>query len=43
MKLKAKRFEVMRGAIESVLGTGFSQEKCEVTLVGTPLKYQWFL
>ncbi|KAI4367052.1 hypothetical protein MLD38_022834 [Melastoma candidum] len=30
-------------AVERVLGPGFSREKCEVKLVGTPLTHQRFL
>lgn len=42
-KLKAERSEVMWRAVERVLGPGFSREKCEVKLVGTPLTHQRFL
>ncbi|KAG6652303.1 prolycopene isomerase, chloroplastic [Carya illinoinensis] len=41
--LKAERSEVMWRAVERVLGAGFSREKCEVKLVGTPLTHQRFL
>ncbi|KAJ8755675.1 hypothetical protein K2173_022270 [Erythroxylum novogranatense] len=42
-QLKAERSEVMWKAVERVLGPGFSREKCEVKLVGTPLTHQRFL
>ncbi|XP_062177618.1 prolycopene isomerase, chloroplastic [Alnus glutinosa] len=42
-KLKAERSEVMWRAVERALGAGFSREKCEVKLVGTPLTHQRFL
>ncbi|CAO2830527.1 unnamed protein product [Amaranthus hypochondriacus] len=42
-KLKAERAEVMWKAVERALGTGFSREKCEVQMVGTPLTHQRFL
>ncbi|GAV63296.1 NAD_binding_8 domain-containing protein [Cephalotus follicularis] len=42
-KLKDERSEVMWKAVERALGTGFSREKCEVKLVGTPLTHQRFL
>ncbi|OMO92297.1 Carotene isomerase [Corchorus olitorius] len=42
-KLKAERSEVMWRAVERALGSGFSREKCEVKLVGTPLTHQRFL
>ncbi|KAI5661663.1 hypothetical protein M9H77_20986 [Catharanthus roseus] len=42
-ELKAKRSEVMWKAVERALGPGFSREKCEVKLVGTPLTHQRFL
>lgn len=42
-KLKAERSEVMWRAVERVLGPGFSRDKCEVKLVGTPLTHQRFL
>ncbi|KAJ7946563.1 Prolycopene isomerase chloroplastic [Quillaja saponaria] len=41
--LKAERSEVMWRAVERALGPGFSREKCEVKLVGTPLTHQRFL
>ncbi|KAF5444407.1 hypothetical protein F2P56_036888 [Juglans regia] len=41
--LKAERSEVMWRAVERALGAGFSREKCEVKLVGTPLTHQRFL
>lgn len=42
-KHKAKRFDVMRIVVQSVLGAIFSQEKHEVKLVGAPLTHQQFL
>ncbi|KAG0475859.1 hypothetical protein HPP92_012304 [Vanilla planifolia] len=42
-RLKAERSEVMWKAVELALGSGFSREKCEVALVGTPLTHQRFL
>ncbi|XP_077249724.1 FAD/NAD(P)-binding oxidoreductase family protein [Tasmannia lanceolata] len=42
-RLKAERSEVMWTAVERVLGSGFSREKCEVKLVGTPLTHKRFL
>ncbi|MED6190407.1 hypothetical protein PIB30_105636, partial [Stylosanthes scabra] len=42
-KLKAERSEVMWKAVERALGEGFSREKCEVKLVGSPLTHQRFL
>ncbi|KAK7363932.1 hypothetical protein VNO77_06097 [Canavalia gladiata] len=41
--LKAERSEVMWRAVERVLGPGFSREKCEVKLVGSPLTHKRFL
>ncbi|XP_059447370.1 prolycopene isomerase, chloroplastic [Corylus avellana] len=41
--LKAERSEVMWRAVERALGAGFSRDKCEVKLVGTPLTHQRFL
>ncbi|KHN03586.1 Prolycopene isomerase, chloroplastic, partial [Glycine soja] len=37
--LKAERSEVMWKAVERAIGPGFSREKCEVKLVGSPLLY----
>eukprot|EP00249_Psilotum_nudum_P016558 c25882_g1_i3 orf=294-1721(+) len=42
-KLKADRSEVLWKAVERVLGPGFSQQDCEVKLVGTPLTHERFL
>ncbi|GLT74696.1 hypothetical protein SLA2020_464810 [Shorea laevis] len=42
-KLKSERSEVMWRAVERTLGPGFSRDKCEVKLVGTPLTHQRFL
>ncbi|XP_020533276.1 prolycopene isomerase, chloroplastic isoform X2 [Jatropha curcas] len=42
-QLKAERSEVMWKAVERALGPGFSREKCEVKLVGTPLTHRRFL
>ncbi|XP_061987983.1 prolycopene isomerase, chloroplastic isoform X2 [Rosa rugosa] len=42
-ELKAERSEVMWRAVERALGPGFSREKCEVKLVGSPLTHQRFL
>ncbi|KAL5854389.1 hypothetical protein ACOSQ4_004191 [Xanthoceras sorbifolium] len=42
-KLKAERSEVMWRAVERALGPGFSRDKCDVKLVGTPLTHQRFL
>ncbi|KAI3810408.1 hypothetical protein L1987_20020 [Smallanthus sonchifolius] len=42
-KLKTERSEVMWKAVERSLGPGFSRDKCEVKLVGTPLTHQRFL
>ncbi|KAG6517348.1 hypothetical protein ZIOFF_020733 [Zingiber officinale] len=42
-KLKEERSEVMWRAVERVLGPGFSREKCDVKLVGTPLTHRRFL
>ncbi|KAF9684948.1 hypothetical protein SADUNF_Sadunf03G0003400 [Salix dunnii] len=42
-QLKAERSEVMWRAVERALGPGFSREKCEVKLVGTPLTHKRFL
>uniref|UniRef100_A0A2P2MQW1 Amine oxidase domain-containing protein n=1 Tax=Rhizophora mucronata TaxID=61149 RepID=A0A2P2MQW1_RHIMU len=42
-QLKAERSEVLWKAVERALGSGFSREKCEVKLVGTPLTHQRFL
>ncbi|KAF5192574.1 Prolycopene isomerase protein [Thalictrum thalictroides] len=42
-QLKAERSEVMWKAVEKALGSGFSREKCEVKMVGTPLTHQRFL
>ncbi|OVA03655.1 Carotene isomerase [Macleaya cordata] len=41
--LKAERSEVMWSAVERALGSGFSREKCEVKLIGTPLTHKRFL
>ncbi|KAM3714801.1 hypothetical protein ACJW31_01G361400 [Castanea mollissima] len=41
--LKAERSEVMWRAVERAIGAGFSRDKCEVKLVGTPLTHQRFL
>ncbi|XP_010511355.1 PREDICTED: prolycopene isomerase, chloroplastic [Camelina sativa] len=41
--LKSQRSEVMWRAVERALGPGFKREKCEVSLVGTPLTHQRFL
>jgi phytoene dehydrogenase-like protein len=41
--LKSQRSEVMWRAVERALGLGFKREKCEVSLVGTPLTHQRFL
>lgn len=42
-KLKAERSEVIWRAVERALGPGFSRDKCDVKLVGTPLTHQRFL
>lgn len=42
-QLKAQRSEVMWKAVERALGPGFSRDKCEVKLVGTPLTHKRFL
>ncbi|PKA54642.1 Prolycopene isomerase, chloroplastic [Apostasia shenzhenica] len=42
-KLKAERSEVLWRAVERALGSGFSREKCQVAMVGTPLTHQRFL
>ncbi|KAK9069633.1 hypothetical protein SSX86_011537 [Deinandra increscens subsp. villosa] len=42
-QLKAERSEVLWKAVERSLGPGFSRDKCEVKLVGTPLTHQRFL
>ncbi|KAL9229689.1 hypothetical protein vseg_005128 [Gypsophila vaccaria] len=42
-KLKAERSEVLWKAVERAVGAGFSREKCEVKMVGTPLTHQRFL
>jgi len=42
-QLKAERSEVLWRAVEKALGPGFSREKCEVKLVGTPLTHERFL
>eukprot|EP01018_Ginkgo_biloba_P023710 Gb_39487 [translate_table: standard] len=42
-QLKADRSEVMWRAVERALGQGFSRDKCEVKLIGTPLTHQRFL
>ncbi|XP_034208427.1 prolycopene isomerase, chloroplastic isoform X2 [Prunus dulcis] len=42
-ELKAERSEVMWRAVERAVGPGFSREKCEVKLVGSPLTHQRFL
>lgn len=42
-KLKAERAEVLWNAVERALGPGFSREKCDVKMVGTPLTHQRFL
>ncbi|KAK7265507.1 hypothetical protein RJT34_33127 [Clitoria ternatea] len=41
--LKAERSEVMWRAVERAVGPGFSREKCEVKLVGSPLTHERFL
>ncbi|XP_020230672.1 prolycopene isomerase, chloroplastic isoform X2 [Cajanus cajan] len=41
--LKAERSEVMWRAVERAVGQGFSREKCEVKLVGSPLTHERFL
>ncbi|XP_075635169.1 prolycopene isomerase 1, chloroplastic isoform X2 [Castanea sativa] len=41
--LKVERSEVMWRAVERAIGAGFSRDKCEVKLVGTPLTHQRFL
>ncbi|RDX77731.1 Prolycopene isomerase, chloroplastic [Mucuna pruriens] len=41
--LKAERSEVMWRAVERAVGAGFSREKCEVKLVGSPLTHERFL
>ncbi|XP_045817620.1 prolycopene isomerase, chloroplastic-like [Trifolium pratense] len=41
--LKDQRSEIMWRAVERAVGTGFSREKCEVKLVGSPLTHQRFL
>ncbi|KAI3860992.1 hypothetical protein MKX03_026661 [Papaver bracteatum] len=41
--LKAERSEVLWKAVERALGPGFSREKCEVKLIGTPLTHKRFL
>ncbi|VVB00006.1 unnamed protein product [Arabis nemorensis] len=41
--LKYQRSEVLWKAVERALGPGFKREKCEVSLVGTPLTHQRFL
>ncbi|KAK2413011.1 hypothetical protein P8452_73255 [Trifolium repens] len=41
--LKEQRSEIMWRAVERAVGAGFSREKCEVKLVGTPLTHQRFL
>ncbi|VFQ88898.1 unnamed protein product [Cuscuta campestris] len=41
--LKAERSKVMWKAVERVLGPGFSRDKCDVKLVGTPLTHERFL
>ncbi|XP_027921200.1 prolycopene isomerase, chloroplastic [Vigna unguiculata] len=41
--LKAERSEVMWKAVERAVGGGFSREKCEVKLVGSPLTHERFL
>ncbi len=35
--------QVLWRAVEKALGPGFSREKCEVKLVGTPLTHECFL
>ncbi|ESR44830.1 hypothetical protein CICLE_v10002670mg [Citrus x clementina] len=42
-KLKAERSKVIWRAVERALGPGFSRDKCDVKLVGTPLTHQRFL
>ncbi|KAK4476819.1 hypothetical protein RD792_015979 [Penstemon davidsonii] len=42
-ELKNRRSEVMWKGVERALGSGFSRDKCEVKLVGTPLTHQRFL
>ncbi|PON48754.1 FAD/NAD(P)-binding domain containing protein [Parasponia andersonii] len=41
--LKSERSEVMWRAVERAVGPGFSREKCEVKLVGSPLTHERFL
>ncbi|CAK8564523.1 unnamed protein product [Lathyrus sativus] len=41
--LKAQRSEIMWRAVERAVGEGFSREKCEVKLVGSPLTHERFL
>ncbi|KAL2339336.1 hypothetical protein Fmac_013782 [Flemingia macrophylla] len=41
--LKAERSEVMWRAVERAVGQGFSRDKCEVKLVGSPLTHERFL
>ncbi|XP_062096127.1 prolycopene isomerase, chloroplastic isoform X1 [Humulus lupulus] len=41
--LKSQRSEVMWKAVERAIGPGFSREKCEVKLVGSPLTHERFL
>ncbi|GMN26907.1 hypothetical protein TIFTF001_001455 [Ficus carica] len=41
--LKSERSEVMWRAVERALGPGFTREKCEVKLVGSPLTHEKFL
>ncbi|KAM6552389.1 hypothetical protein CsatB_002197 [Cannabis sativa] len=41
--LKSQRSEVMWKAVERAVGSGFSREKCEVKLVGSPLTHERFL
>ncbi|WOL03610.1 prolycopene isomerase, chloroplastic [Canna indica] len=42
-KLKEERSEVMWKAVERALGPGFSRDRCDVKLVGTPLTHKRFL
>ncbi|BBN17915.1 hypothetical protein MPTK1_7g17990 [Marchantia polymorpha subsp. ruderalis] len=41
--LKKERSEVLWKAVERALGPGFSRDKCEVKLEGTPLTHERFL
>ncbi|KAK1323725.1 hypothetical protein QJS10_CPA02g00775 [Acorus calamus] len=42
-RLKEERDEVMCNVVKRALGPGFSRDRCEVRLVGTPLTHQRFL